>query len=241
MSKGIKITAELAEKLTPPKTAGGKAKRLRAAVLMRLAECLEKQRSYQLATKKYTQANSKMKALKCLLKSGDTKKIIYYATHAKKKEIYVTAANFLRNLEWQNNPELTKQIIKFYKKAATYDKLGNFYDACAQFEIDECVVVVVAAISPCLHARSILPLHFVRILITIWLAPPNIFETRVLRSRTTTARPALPTPAPPSYRFTVSATTRRRCKRCRTHRSSSIGTPPRTARRRTMRWSRWAT
>ena len=78
-----------------------------------------------------------MQALKCLLKSGDTKKIVYYATHAKKKEIYVTAANFLRNLEWQNNPDLTKQIIKFYRKAKTLDKLGNFYDACAQFEIDD--------------------------------------------------------------------------------------------------------
>lgn len=61
MAKNIKITSELAEKLTPEKKPGGKAKRMRAAVLMKLAGCLEKQRSYQLATKKYTQANSKMK------------------------------------------------------------------------------------------------------------------------------------------------------------------------------------
>ena len=30
-----------------------------------------------------------------------------------------------------------KTIISFYKKANSYDSLANFYDACAQVEIDE--------------------------------------------------------------------------------------------------------
>ena len=39
----------------------------------------KKQGSYHLATKKYTQAGDKLKAMKCLLKSGDTEKIIFFA------------------------------------------------------------------------------------------------------------------------------------------------------------------
>ena len=30
-----------------------------------------------------------------------------------------------------------KTIINFYKKAKAYESLANFYDACAQVEIDE--------------------------------------------------------------------------------------------------------
>lgn len=30
-----------------------------------------------------------------------------------------------------------KTIISFYQKAKSFESLGNFYDACAQVEIDE--------------------------------------------------------------------------------------------------------
>ena len=49
----------------------------RQELLRKLAKCCKKQGSYHLATKKYTQAGDKLKAMKCLLKSGDTEKVIF--------------------------------------------------------------------------------------------------------------------------------------------------------------------
>ena len=47
------------------------------------------------------------------------------------------AGNFLQNQNWHNDPEIMKTIISFYQKAKSFDSLANFYDACAQVEIDE--------------------------------------------------------------------------------------------------------
>ena len=47
------------------------------------------------------------------------------------------AANYLQKLEWHENPERMQAIILMYKKAKAYEQLSGFYDACAQFEIDE--------------------------------------------------------------------------------------------------------
>merc|ERR1712186_132223 len=97
----------------------------------------KKQGSFQIACKKYTQAGDKLKAMKSLLKSGDTEKIIFFAGTARQPEIYVLAANYLQSLDWHNNEETMKSIIQFYSKAKAYSKLASFYDACAQVEIDE--------------------------------------------------------------------------------------------------------
>ena len=51
----------------------------RINITIMLAKCLRDQQSYALACKKYTQAGDRIKALKCLIKSGDTEKVIYYA------------------------------------------------------------------------------------------------------------------------------------------------------------------
>lgn len=40
----------------------------------------KRQGNYPLATKKYTQAKEKVKAMKCLLKAGDTEKIIFFTS-----------------------------------------------------------------------------------------------------------------------------------------------------------------
>jgi intraflagellar transport protein 140 len=45
-----------------------------------LARACKKQGSFTLACKKFTQAGEREKAMKCLLKSGDTKAVCYYAT-----------------------------------------------------------------------------------------------------------------------------------------------------------------
>ena len=67
--------------------------------------------------------------MKCLLKSGDTKNITYYATVSRIKEIYILAANYLQSLDWQNDPETMKNIVLFYTKAKAFEPLAHFFDA----------------------------------------------------------------------------------------------------------------
>jgi intraflagellar transport protein 140 len=77
------------------------------------------------------------KAMKCLLKSGDTKAICYYATVSRNRNIYILAANYLQALDWQNDAETMKNIVLFYTKAKAFEQLSSFFDAYAQMEIDE--------------------------------------------------------------------------------------------------------
>ncbi len=102
-----------------------------------MAKCCKRQGNYHLACKKYTQAGDKLKAMKCLLKSGDTEKITFFAGVSRTKEIYILAANYLQTLDWHSDPEVMKNIVAFYTKAKALDNLSSFYDACAQVEIDE--------------------------------------------------------------------------------------------------------
>lgn len=134
MRHNVTITEELAEKMTLPK---GSDPEMRKKMLERIADCCMHQRSYHLATKKYTQAGNKIKAMKSLLKSGDTEKIIFFAGVSRQKEIYVMAANYLQSLDWRKDPEIMKNIIAFYTKGRALESLASFYDACAQVEIDE--------------------------------------------------------------------------------------------------------
>ena len=73
-----------------------------------------------------------MKAMKALLKSGDTEKIIFFANVSRQKEMYVMAANYLQSLDWRLKPDLLKNIINFYTKGRAPHLLANFYIACAQ-------------------------------------------------------------------------------------------------------------
>jgi len=131
----VTITEELAERMTLPKDHEDQEYRLK--LLEKIAECAFKQGSYHLATKKFTQAGNKIKAMKSLLKSGDTEKIVFFAGVSRQKEIYVMAANYLQSLDWRKNPEIMKNIIGFYTKGRALDSLSSFYEACAQVEIDE--------------------------------------------------------------------------------------------------------
>lgn len=131
----IQLTDDLAEKLTPEKDSLNDEIRLN--ILEKIAETLVVQGNYHLATKKYTQAGNKINGMKALLKSGDTEKIVFFAGVSRQKEIYIMAANYLQSLDWQNQPEILKNIITFYSKGKALDLLANFYLACAQVEIDE--------------------------------------------------------------------------------------------------------
>ncbi|XP_041473205.1 intraflagellar transport protein 140 homolog isoform X2 [Lytechinus variegatus] len=131
----VNITERLAEKMTLSKDDSQGDMRLK--LLEKVADLCFLQGSYHLATKKYTQAGNKVKAMRALLKSGDTEKIIFFAGVSRQKEIYVMAANYLQSLDWRKDPEIMKNIIGFYTKGRALDSLAGFYDACAQVEIDE--------------------------------------------------------------------------------------------------------
>lgn len=67
----------MADLMTPEKTDFNAAER--NATLMRIAKACKQQGQFHLACKKYTQAGDRVKAMKALMKSRDTEKVIYYA------------------------------------------------------------------------------------------------------------------------------------------------------------------
>lgn len=131
----VPITDNLADMLTPNKDEIEENTRIR--ILSELGDVLQEQGDYHTATKKFTQAGDKVRAMKSLLKSGDTDKIVFFAGMSRQKEVYVMAANYLQSLNWQSDGKILKNIIQFYSKAHAYDLLANFYANCAQVEIDE--------------------------------------------------------------------------------------------------------
>ncbi|XP_069503073.1 intraflagellar transport protein 140 homolog isoform X2 [Ambystoma mexicanum] len=137
LKQNLIITEEMAEKMTVSKDSKELSEDSRRELLERIADCCMRQGNYHLATKKYTQAGNKLKAMRSLLKSGDTEKIVFFATVSRQKEIYIMAANYLQSLDWRKEPEIMKNIISFYTKGRALDLLAGFYDACSQVEIDE--------------------------------------------------------------------------------------------------------
>ncbi|KAM5198317.1 intraflagellar transport protein 140 homolog isoform 1-T4 [Hipposideros larvatus] len=137
LEQNMTITEEMAEKMTVAKDCTDLSEESRRDLLEQIADCCMRQGKYHLATKKYTQAGNKLKAMRALLKSGDTEKIVFFAGVSRQKEIYIMAANYLQSLDWRKEPETMKNIISFYTKGRALDLLAGFYDACAQVEIDE--------------------------------------------------------------------------------------------------------
>ncbi|XP_013113218.2 intraflagellar transport protein 140 homolog [Stomoxys calcitrans] len=135
VEKGIPITEDLAEMLTPNKGEVDEASRI--YILTQLGELLQQQGDYHTATKKFTQAGDKVRGMKSLLKSGNTEKIIFFANMSRQHEVYIMAANYLQALNWQDDNNILKHIVTFYSKGQAYDSLANFYAICAQIEIDE--------------------------------------------------------------------------------------------------------
>lgn len=138
VEKNVKMTENLAERLTLPKTEGESEEGSRRSDLLRkVAKLCKRQGAFHLATKKYTQAGLRLKAMKSLLQSGDVEKIIFFANVSKQREIFIMAANYLQTLEWRKDPQIMKNIVMFYTKAKALDSLSAFYESCAQVEIDE--------------------------------------------------------------------------------------------------------
>lgn len=134
LQQRVSINDEMTEKLTPPETMDAGERR---EILKDLAKALKKQGAFTLASKKYTQAGDRVRAIKCLVRSGDTKAVIQFASISRNSEIYTLAANYLQQMNWRESMDIMKAIIMFYTKAKAFMQLAGFYDSCAQVEIDE--------------------------------------------------------------------------------------------------------
>lgn len=132
----VPITETLSDLLTPIKD-DIIIDEKRNKILYQLGELLQEQGDYHTATKKFTQSGDKIRAMKSLLKSSETDKIIFFASMSRQREIYIMAANYLQALNWKSDPKILKHIVTFYSKGQAYDSLANFYATCSQVEIDE--------------------------------------------------------------------------------------------------------
>ena len=135
--KDVPLTEEMAETMTLPKSDDPEDEAYRLGLLKRLATIAKDQGSFHLACKKYTQAGDRVRALKMLLKAGDTDKVIFFANHSRQADIYTLAANYLQSQQWQSDTNIFKTIVSFYSKAKAYESLALFYDSVAQVQIDE--------------------------------------------------------------------------------------------------------
>ncbi|XP_003742320.1 intraflagellar transport protein 140 homolog [Galendromus occidentalis] len=109
----------------------------RTQLLNRIAEFCIKQKSFFLAAKKYTEAGDNPSAMKALIQSDDTDKVILFAQAIDDPEIYVQAASYLQTLNWRSQPAIMRHIIEYYTAANDMELLGNFYESCALSEIAE--------------------------------------------------------------------------------------------------------
>ncbi len=130
----VPINDNMVDKLTPPENMEPNK---RKELLKSLASALKKQGLFTQASKKYTQAGDRVRAIKCLGRSGDTKAVIQFAGISRTPEIYTLAANYLQQMNWRESVDIMKAIITFYTKAKSFEQLAGFYDSCAQVEIDE--------------------------------------------------------------------------------------------------------
>lgn len=130
----VNINDEMVLKLTPPETMEVSERR---EILSDLAKALKKQGAFALASTKYVQAGDRVRAIKCLVRSGDTKAVIQFANISRNVEIYKLAANYLQQMNWRESVDILKAIIMFYSKAKAFMQLAGFYDSCGQVEIDE--------------------------------------------------------------------------------------------------------
>ena len=79
------------------------------------------------------QAGEKVKALKCLIRSGNTDKIIFFAGVSRNAEIYTLAANYLQTLNWHSPPDLTQSIVTFYTKVPS---LSSYTFSCNSYDVE---------------------------------------------------------------------------------------------------------
>ncbi|KAG5496090.1 hypothetical protein JKF63_02388 [Porcisia hertigi] len=131
----VTLTEEMAESMTSD--VGKLSVEERQAALRKVAHIAKDQGSWSLACKKYTQAGDRVKAMKMLIRGGETERVIFFANHSRNAEIYTMAANYLQSQSWSTDAKIYKSIVLFYTKAKAWANLLAFYESCAQLQIDE--------------------------------------------------------------------------------------------------------
>ncbi|KAG5494571.1 hypothetical protein JIQ42_02181 [Leishmania sp. Namibia] len=134
-TRNVTLTEDMAESMTSDMDRLSKEER--QAALRRVAHIAKDQGSWSLACKKYTQAGDLVKAMRMLMRGGETEKVIFFANHSRNTEVYTMAANFLQSQNWSTDAHIYKSIILFYTKAKAWTNLLVFYESCAQLQIDE--------------------------------------------------------------------------------------------------------
>ncbi|TKR66752.1 hypothetical protein L596_022998 [Steinernema carpocapsae] len=132
----VPMTEELAEAISPTKEAIPSSSE-RNKLLEKIAECCLQQSNYHYAAKKFAQAGNKIQAMRALIKSGDTPKIILFANTARNKDIYRIAGNYLQTINWKEDTNIMKHIENFYSRAGAFDSLAGFFESCAEVELEE--------------------------------------------------------------------------------------------------------
>mgnify|MGYP000425632833 CR=1 FL=1 len=75
--------------------------------------------------------------MKCLARLGDTRKMVEFAQLARDPSLFVLAANYLRSAQsWQDDPQVLKAIVTFYRKSKKLESLSKFFIECSQHAID---------------------------------------------------------------------------------------------------------
>ena len=106
-------------------------------VMKRFASLCEQQGEFQTAAQLYVKFKDHLAAMKALIRSGDAEKVVKFAHLIRKRETYILAANFLQTRNPRQGDKLFDVVVQLYTKAGAQDKLGRFYEAVAQVEIDE--------------------------------------------------------------------------------------------------------
>ncbi|UJR28505.1 hypothetical protein I4U23_009743 [Adineta vaga] len=133
----IPLTEELLERLSPAKPTIEEDIPRYQAICEKLGDLAASQGAYAGAAKKYLDAGNKIKSIRALIHSGDVERITVFANVARNREVYLLAADYLKTLDWKKHPDALQNIMTFYKKARAFERLAQFYDMCAQIEIEE--------------------------------------------------------------------------------------------------------
>jgi intraflagellar transport protein 140 len=107
------------------------------AVMKRFALLCEQQNAFQIAAQLYVRFKDHIAAMRCLIRSGDTDKVVKFANLIKKKETFILAANYIQTLKPRSTESLFEMAINMYKRAGATEKIAKFYEGVAQVEIDE--------------------------------------------------------------------------------------------------------
>lgn len=125
----IKLNQSLLEELASTKTD--------PEILKRFAAICEQQGVFQIAVNLFSGLRDYVSALKCLIRMGNSRKVVTYAQKCKKRETYILAGNYLLTCNPHEDESVFKTIIDFYTKAQANDKIILFYESLAKSVIQE--------------------------------------------------------------------------------------------------------